>query len=199
MKKLLVCIIFIAFLVQLCPAAFTTSIDTVGTYKNAYRWTGQPGADKILLWAQEVEDSIDGTAGFAYLYMIPGTQPTATEGNFYYNDLAKNLIFYNGTVWQTLGISSSGTLDEAYNAGNGIDVDGSAVTLTVSDADNNAALVVAQNDSTNDPDAMNITSAADAATAVGLQIDCTAGFDVQGTSDSWSVSIAGLFDGEGLT
>jgi len=198
MKKFLLILLFIVFMVQLCMASFTTSIDEKKTWKNAYRFTNKP-KDKFLDWCQEVEDRIDGTTGFSYLYLIPSTEPASTEGNIYYNSSTQNISYYNGASWLTLGISSSGTLDEAYNAGHGIDVDGTAVTLTVSDGDNNAGLIVAQNDSTNDPDAMNITSAADSATAVGLQIDCTAGFDIQGTSDSWNISIAGLFGGEGLT
>ena len=171
--------------------------------KNVGQSFGLGKNDPLMNFIDEVDTIFSGTATQGVtniLFDEISGDPTSTEGRLYYNTDANVFKFYNGTAWLAFE-AGSGTvsLDSAYGVGNTIDVDGSAVTLTVSDTDNNAALLVVQNDTTNDPDAMNITSAADAATAVGLQIDCTAGFDIQGTSDSWSVSIAGLFDGEGLT
>ena len=158
--------------------------------------------NKLLdpLYLHIVDSQGADTVGKPFFYYIPGTAPDTVEGYLYYSSNLDALVLRTADAWVTLEAGGDfASLDEAYNGGNAIDVDGSAVTMTVSIGDNNAGLVVAQNDTTNDPDAMNITSAADAGTAVGLQIDCTAGFDVQGTGDSWSISIAGLFDGEGLT
>ncbi len=199
-KKIFLTGLLVFMLATVVHAAFTTSIGNRKTYKNSYRWTGKP-RDKLLDWAEEVEGLLDGSSAIDnILFSERSSDPTSTEGRLYYNTTSNVLKYHNGTSFQTLA-AESGTvsLDTAYNNGNSIDVDGTAVTFTVSDTDNNAALVVAQNDSTNDPDAMNITSAADAGTAVGLQIDCTAGFDVQGTGDAWNVSIAGVFNGESLT
>lgn len=36
-----------------------------------------------------------------------GSDPTSIEGRFYYNSTAKALKYYNGTAWQTLGVSGS--------------------------------------------------------------------------------------------
>ena len=51
------------------------------------------------------------------------------------------------------------TLDDAYNDGNTIDVDGDAVTLTVSDTDNNVVLILNQNDVTNNPNGLELNNA----------------------------------------
>lgn len=78
------------------------------------------------------------------------------------------VLAYNSSsgVWSPATVSASGgvTLDGAYDyggagSGRSIDVDSGAVALTVSDTDNNAALVVTQNDSTNDPDGVQISNA----------------------------------------
>ncbi|MCK5017537.1 MAG: hypothetical protein KAS32_10760 [Candidatus Peribacteraceae bacterium] len=200
MRRLFLILAVIVLLASTTIAAISPSVDEKRTYKNSYRWTGKP-KDLLLDWAQAIEDAVDGTSTVDnLLFSLSTSDPTSTEGRLYYNTTSNLFKFYNGSSWNNIA-AESGTvsLDVAYNNGNSIDVDGSAITMTVSDTDNNPVLSVVQNDSTNDPDAMNITSAADLATAVGLQIDCTAGFDIQGTSDSWSVSIAGIFDGEGLT
>lgn len=57
------------------------------------------------------------------------------------------------------GTSLTVTLDDAYNGGNTIDCDGSPVTITVSDTDNNRVLDLVQNDSSNNPVVMQITNA----------------------------------------
>ena len=201
MKKFLFILLVFACLVGVANAL---TYDQANYKKNRQSVLAGTGNDPLYNFIGEVDDLFTGTAttgGITNLLFSEETaDPTSTEGRIYYNTTSNLFKFYNGSAWTNFA-AESGTvsLDIAYNNGNSIDVDGTAVTLTVSDTDNNAALIVAQNDSTNDPDAMNITSAADAAGAVGLQIDCTAGFDIQGTSDSWSVSIAGLVDGEGLT
>ena len=173
---------------------------TAQDYLNGKTYLGS--GNKLLdpLYLHIVDAQGADTVGKPFFFYIPGPAPAEIEGYLYYSATLDALVLRTATEWVTLEAGGDfASLDEAYNGGNAIDVDGSAVTLTVGLGDNNAGLLVAQNDSTNDPDAMNITSAADAGTAVGLQIDCTAGFDVQGTGDSWSISIAGLFDGEGLT
>lgn len=117
----------------------------------------------------------------------------------------------DGTNGQVLQTNGSGTLswaanaggvtdlDTAYNGGNTIDVDGSAVTLTVSLGDNNPVAVFAQNDSTNDPTAVQITSAADAANAISLDIDGqTTGRDIEGTGASFYVEGDGSIVGVDL-
>lgn len=198
MKKILILLMVLACFAGTVHAALTYGQANYKKHIGAIH--SARGNDPLWNFIGEVDTALSGTTGQDFYYFVPGTAPATTEGYLYYSATLDALVLRTASAWETLEAGGDfASLDEAYNGGNAIDVDGSAVTLTVSDTDNNAALLVVQNDSTNDPDAMNITSAADLATAVGLQIDCTAGFDIQGTSDSWSISIAGLFDGEGLT
>lgn len=138
-----------------------------------------------------------------------GSSPTKTT-TFIGGDQTDNITYTlpvdDGTAGQLLSTDGSGVLswtsggagsvtdlDTAYNGGYAIDVDGSAVTLTVSDTDNNPALAIVQNDVTNDPSAMTITSTADSATAKSLQFTSTAGYDIYGTSGNWYISRGGVF------
>ena len=201
MKKIL---LITALLMVLCgPIAEATLTYGPDFYQTNIRSVGKGMGrnDPVYLFIAEADPILSAVDSGTYYSFTPSDAPAIpAEGMLYYDATADQLIFYNGSsTWVTLAESESGTLDEAYNAGNGITVDGSAVTLTVTDAANNAALVIAQNDATNDIDAVQINSAADDAAAVGLQFACTAGFDVQGTSDTWNISIAGVFNGESLT
>ena len=194
MKKFIVSMLLLLLAVQV-QATFTGQ-DYID--KKAYLGSGNKVLDPLYLHIVDAQAA--DTVGKSFFYYIPGTAPATTEGYLYYSATLDALVLRTASGWETLEAGGDyASLDEAYNGGGSIDVDTSAVTLTVADTDNNAALLVVQNDATNDPDAMNITSAANAATSVGLQIDCTAGFDIQGTSDTWSISIAGVFDGESLT
>ncbi len=190
MRKLLITI-FIVLTALPCFGAFTTSIDTKKTYKNAYRWTGKP-KDKLLLWAQEVEDRIDGTlASNTFLYLTPTTAPgSPSEGYIYYDDSGDVLKFRNGSsAWVTLASSSSGTLDEAYDAGTGITVDNGAVTFTATDAANNVAFAIIQSD-TAGAVAQTITSAG---TGALLSFDSNgSGPDLLGSDSTWTITKAGV-------
>jgi hypothetical protein len=141
-------------------------------------------------------DLIRSTVNEPVLYLLPtDTAPTscAAEGCFYWDDSENTLKIYHTAAWHAVA-TSAGTmdLDDAYNNGSAIDADTDAVTITVSDTDNNVGLIVAQNDSTNDPTAVQITSAANAANAIALDIDAQAtGRDIEGTGASWYVTGAG--------
>jgi hypothetical protein len=130
----------------------------------------------------------------------PQSEPSdVTEGDVYY-DSSSNALFLStdGSTWTELAASTSGSLDGAYNNGHAIDVDGTAVTLTVSVGDDNACLIIDQDDTTNDPDALVIDNESDAATAVSLQIDSAAGYDIQGTGDVWNIEDSGIGNFVGL-
>ena len=134
----------------------------------------------------------------------PSGNPATNQGWLYVQDSGGTTTLYfedsAGTVTSCIGAGGVTDLDTAYNGGNTIDVDGSAVTLTVSLGDNNPGLIVVQNDSNNDPTAMQITSAADAANAIALDIDAqTTGRDIEGTGASWYVSGAGAATFASLT
>jgi len=139
-------------------------------------------------------DDVLGTDGVLSITNIIFSQetgdPTATEGTLYYNANSELLRLRKAGSWVNLAVESGTvSLDVAYNNGNTIDVDGTAVTLTVSDGDNNVALAVVQNEATNDDNAMTIVFGA-GATGTGLAINSqTGGTDISG--DNWSVNQAG--------
>jgi hypothetical protein len=118
-----------------------------------------------------------------------------------FSDSTSNPIYLAlGEIDTELGSIVAGTadtLDATYNAGSTIDVDTDAVTLTVSDTDNNAALALIQNDATNDPAALTITMGT-GSTGYAILIDSvTNGTDIKG--DNWSVNEAGLLTIKGIT
>lgn len=152
-----------------------------------YNRVSNPGQLRALLqdWADEFDDDWQ-------LFRPRTTAPTATEGMMYYNDTANSFYFHNGTAWVAFSSSSGDSLDNAYDLGSKIDVDGDALELEVDDGSNNSALYIDHDEATNDNAAVVIENAADAAAAVSIQIDGTAGYDIQGTSDNWEISTAGL-------
>ncbi len=132
--------------------------------------------------------------------LTPTSTPTTQllEGQLYY-DTGGQLYIYDGTsAWVAVATASGNTLDGAYNAGSTIDVDSSTITLDNDVGDGTVLLTITQDDTTGDPDAVHITSNADASTAVTLQIESAAGFDIQGTSDTWNVTLAGVANLVGL-
>ena len=157
MRKLLI-YVFIALMALPVFGAISPSMDNKKTYKNSYRWTGKP-KDKLLKWAVAMEDAIDGTTGLAFMYFIPGTEPDDTKGFMYY-DLASNTIkVRTSSGYVALATASGNSLDLAYDAGHAITVDGTAVTLTVGASDDNIALVIDQNETSNNNDAVTIANA----------------------------------------
>ena len=195
MKKLLLVLFLIVFMAQPLLAALDPSIDDKKTWKNAYRFTGKP-KDLFLDWCVEVEDALDGSTGVDFMYFVPSTEPDPNaEGQLYYDASADNLIYRNASGWVTIAASTSSTLDEAYNAGNGITVDGDAMTLTITDSADNTGLIITQNDVTNDANGLEINMST--GTGDGLAISGASGTPIQG--DNFSISGAGLATLVGVT
>jgi len=117
-----------------------------------------------------------------------------TEGAMYYNDGTNTLYFCSdGATWTAIGAASGNSLDEAYNSSSKITVDTGVIEFEAADGLGVAALLIDYDDvTTNAMDAVQITNAGDDGAAVSLQIDSTAGYDIQGTGDLWNVSYVGL-------
>ncbi len=199
MRKLLLILLFIVFVAQPCLGAIDPSIDNKHTYKNAYRWTGKP-KDRLLDWAQAMEDAVDGTTGVPSLYFSGLTtvvgEALTTEGTLFYDTDTSNLKYYTSS-WQTVASSTSSTLDEAYSAGQGITVDAGTVALTATDTANNIVLTVTQGDT----GAVVGQIIVNAGTGAALSFDSNgAGGDVLGSDSSWNISKVGLatFGGGGV-
>jgi len=134
-----------------------------------------------------------------YMIFTPTTVPESdVEGYLYWDDTANAPKWYNGSEWVTAGTTASGTsLDGSYDLGSGITVDNGAVTLTTTDAANNAALAIVQEDTANTIAGMTVTSAGD-----GPLIDFDSngtGADIDGSDSTWSVTKTGLATFVGLT
>lgn len=197
MKKLLIMLLFIVFMAQPVLGAFTRSISTRRTYKNAYRWTGKP-RDFILEWAEEVEDRLTGESEVEFIFFDPtDTEPGTDKGMMYMDESESKLKFYNGSSWTAIESGSAGnSLDGAYDVGRTISVDAGAVILTATNAADNVVLALVQSDS-GTTKAVTITNA-----GTGNTIDIqgqSSSNDIEGTDDSWAVSSAGALTLLGFT
>jgi len=147
--------------------------------------------------SQYLRDSI-GAGTFTFTPISAPSGNAIVEGKMYYDSSANT--FYgskNGTTWTEFATGGATSLDAAYNVGNAIDVDTSAVTMTTSDTDNNVVLAIVQNEATNDNDALTVTMGT-GATGNAIEIDSqSSGTDIAG--DNWSVSQAGAITAVGLT
>ena len=194
MKRLMI-YLFIVLMALPCLAAIDPSVDNKNTWENAYRFTGKP-KDLFLDWCVAMEDAVDGTTGVTSLYYIPtatASAPTAVEGTVFYDSTTDTIKYRNASTWVSLtglAAGAAGTLDDSYNSGFAIDVDGTAVTLTVSDGDNNAALIVNANDATNNANGIEVVVAA-SNTGAGVYVNGTAG-TVDFLADNFSVANTGL-------
>lgn len=180
------------FIVLLCrtPPAEATMTYGVSYYDTNRGYIGSGGYnDPIRRFINEVETTLDGTSGMTVLFLTPGTAPSGEEGMIYYDSSSHGLLVHTGSGFVTIDTAGASSLDTAYNTGSTIDVDGDAVTLTVSSGDNNRVLDLVQNDSASNPETIRITNAGSGDT---LQFVSTGGKDVDGTSSSWSVTHAGV-------
>jgi hypothetical protein len=157
--------------------------------------------DPLYRFIGEVEGILEGTTGLDDLYFTPtDTAPTAVEGALYASDADNGLKYYTGTAWVDIDVSGASSLATAYTAGSKILAPTLAVEIEVADGSNNAALLLDYDDATtNAMDVLQITNAGDDAAAVSIQIDGTAGYDIQGTGDTWQVGIDGTATLVGLT
>lgn len=108
---------------------------------------------------------------------------TPTSGSFWFDSTLDRLGVELSTGSEDLAFFSDITLDDAYNGGSTITADAGAVTFTVPNTGNNQAIVINQNDSTNNPDAILINNAG-------------TGNDIVGSN--FQVSKAGEVDGSGF-
>lgn len=195
MKRVLICITLL-FAVLFCRTptaeALTYGAENyrlnkqnilAGTYRN----------DPIWQHMNEVGTTMDGGGGVPSWVFTPGTEPTtASEGEVYYNDAGNNLKLYTGAAWVDIDVAGASSLATAYTAGSKILAPTLEVEIEVADSSNNPALRLDFDDATtNAQDVLVIDNAGDDAAAVSIQINGVAGFDIQGTGDTWSVGVGG--------
>ena len=214
-KLLLIAALIVAFLIPMAGwAAELNNITAAGVdgnlvYKDKSgniitKWHATdremsiPSGSKI---AVESGGTIDIESG-GYL-KINNTAVTATAATL-------NMVPADGTIGQYMttdgagtwswGAGTSGTLDQAYNAGISITVDAGAVALTNNAADNNGVLTLEKTPvGAQSGDILTVTAGANL-TGDAIQItNAGTGKDINGTGNLWSVSKAGLGTFVGLT
>lgn len=179
MKRIIFMLVLIAAFAASLPAAMTSDSDNY-LKKMSHAGSGNKTLDPIYLFMAEVEAVLEGTTGWTGgIYITPqSAAATEREGQIYYDSDNDNLYVYANGGWVDLTAAAASTvtdLDTAYNGGNSMTVDGSAVTLTGSHSANDTFFV---NKTTGTGDAIQITNA-------GL------GYDIQGTSNTWQVTKTG--------
>ncbi len=191
MKKIAVALLVLMFISLALATLDPSANDSRSTFRNGYQWGGHALKDKATIWAQAVENSLDGTlANNNLLFSQLTSDPTSTAGRIYYNTTIDKFKFYNDTAWVTFGVNeASDSLDDAYNGGAAISVDSGAVTLTASDAASNTVFALVQSD-TGTAVGMTITNAGTGNT-IDIQ-NAQAGTDIEGTDDTWNVATTGV-------
>ena len=107
MRNKLIMTLFIVLMSMPCFGAFTNSVDNRRTYKNAYRWTGKP-KDKLLVWAQEVEDRLIGTSTIEQSLYSPTDSPVGTtKGTLYYDLSEEKFKYRNASAWVAIESGSA--------------------------------------------------------------------------------------------
>ncbi len=103
--------------------------------------------------------------------------PSGTNGALYYNSVSNKLRCYENSAWKDCDTAGASSLQTSYNNGATITTSGgNAITFTTPATSNNAGLVINQNNTANNPVALQISN-----TGTGNDI----------TSTNWSVTKAG--------
>ena len=197
MKRLLITILILATLVGTTLGTLTNSIDVDSSQVNSYWWTGTPGDKDIAwLWSKEVEDILEGTTAFGFIYLDPtDTAPGTTEGTLYYHESDEALKLRTSDAWVDIDVSGASSLGSAYAIGSAITVNTDAITLTSTDAANNVILALVHGE-TGAYSAMTITNAS---SYPAIQITgSSTGDDITGTGATWTISEAGLASLDGI-
>ena len=187
MRKFIVIAVLLLITLQ-AHATFTAQDYLDG---KTYLGSGNKLLDPLYLF---IDDSASAsTVGKEFFFFIPSAAPASIEGYMWYDSTGDVIKYRNASGTVTLsgvGPGESGTLDDAYNSGFAIDVDGTAVTLTVSLGDNNAALIVNANDATNNANGIEVVVAS-SNTGAGLYVNGTTGtIDLLG--DNFSMANTGI-------
>lgn len=188
MKRILFCLTLL-FAVLLCRTptyAITYGAENYRQNKGRV-FAGNYNVDPLWQFMDGVEND-----GLDSLVFVPGTAPSSPiEGEVYYDSASKGLLLYTGAAFVTIDTAGGVSLDGAYNLGSTITVDAGAVTMTATNAADNTALSIVQEDTSN-ATALLITGSQATANAIGIDIDSqSTGRDIEGTAAAWYVDGAG--------
>lgn len=123
------------FAVALLPwfmAATSPSADSVGTFNNAYQWSGHPAKDNATSWAQAIEDNVDAlqaqTAGTTASYVKSQVSVKTADGNITAAETGSVYVSSKtGTLTLTLPQAATGltftVIDDSATAADDVIVD----------------------------------------------------------------------------
>uniref|UniRef100_A0A6M3KMB5 Uncharacterized protein n=1 Tax=viral metagenome TaxID=1070528 RepID=A0A6M3KMB5_9ZZZZ len=191
MKRILLfCSVLVLLFCTSAEAAMTYGADYYRQHKQNILG-GSYQQDPIWLFMTETE-----TTGMASFVFVPGLEPsTPNEGEVYYDESSNGLLLYNGSAWVSIDVAGASSLDTAYGISAAVTVDAGSITLTATDAANNAVLTLVQSDTGSTPGLV-LTNAG---TGPTIQIDgSSTGDDITGTGDTWTISEAGVGTFAGL-
>jgi hypothetical protein len=173
MKKFLIVLTLLAVVVGTASAGGLTY--DKANYKNHLNVARTASTnDPIMNTINEVDGMLDGTGTSTITNLLfdntVTSDPTSTEGRLYYNTTSNKFKFYNGSTWVTIEAGSTGnSLDEAYDVGNAITVDGNPVTLTTATTSGIIAMSIDHGGASNNSDGLAI---AHAGAGDGVQVTC---------------------------
>lgn len=190
LTRVLAILMLVTAIADLCYAAYVPSDIT-------YEIADNP--EMLTTYLRDVTGTMISDS-YLFTPTLAADAPPLADGRVWYNNTTNILqISLDGTSWTNIALAGGNSLDAAYDVSEEITVDsGTAVTFTSPDNSGNQCLLLTQSDVTNDGDALSIANAANLGTAVSIDIDGTAGYDIQGTGDLWEISVAGVGDFAGI-
>ena len=199
MKKTLLILMLLACVVGTASAAITYDADFYKQNRMNITSASRHN-DPVFKHIEEFGGMLGGTSSSTItnlLFSQETSDPCADEGRLYYNATSQVFRYRKDGSWANLA-AESGTvsLDVAYGNGNTIDVDGSAVTLDNDTTDENVLLILTQDDTTSNNDAMTIV-----VTGTGDALQITGGATTGGGLNvvSFASGLAPLITVDGST
>lgn len=191
MKRIILIILLFMLLLEGVALAALTYDETYYMQHLAYLHSGSSITDPMYLFINESIGYLEGTTALTKLYFDPqSTAPTSpSEGTLYYRDSGDTLVLRTASAWVTLDTAGASSLDTAYGISAAVTVDAGAITLTATNAANNAVLALVQSD-TGTSKTFTLTNA-----GTGNTIDIqgqASSKDIEGTGDTWNVSSIGV-------
>ncbi|MBD3359388.1 MAG: hypothetical protein GF365_01625 [Candidatus Buchananbacteria bacterium] len=111
--------------------------------------------------------------------------PTGADGAMYYNSNDNKFRCYESGSWKDCDTGGTVSLQTAYNGGATITTSGGVpITFTTPDGSNNSSLIINQNDTTNNPAALEINNTG-------------SGNDINTTDGDWYITNAGVINTSG--
>lgn len=201
MKRILLTILLISLFAGIASAALTYD-ETYYMQHLAYLHSGSSTTDPMYLFMNESIGYLEGSTGFSYIYLDPGTTPsTLVEGLLWYDSSGHALKLRLASSTVTVDVAGSSTLDTAYDtggAGSGRTITATDGAVQITNTENDTASLLGLTYSGNTTgDGLTITMSVGSGDAIEIENTGT-GDDIEGTGALWSASKLGVGTFAGL-